>query len=120
MCQSKIFRRLKSYAPLAVVAALTVACASQTQFLNDKQGMAMQTALSRGQTDMSCQQVSPSLISREVGQPSQQGSWVEGIYRAEYNISVDGCGKQHTYLVICPDGDLRCFAVGPGGLADWE
>ena len=111
-------RRMKSCALLAVVAALTVACASQTQFLNDKQGLAMQTALSRGKTDLSCQQVSPTLVSREVGQPSQQGTWVEGIYRAEYNISVEGCGKSYTYIVICPDGDIRCFTVGPGGLTD--
>ena len=118
MSLNKISRRMKPGALLAVVAALSMACASQTQFLNDKQGLAMQTALRRGQIDLSCQQLSPALISREVGWPSQQGTWVQGIYRAEYTIRVEGCGKSHTYRMVCPDGDIRCYAVGPGGLAD--
>lgn len=118
MTQNKITPRMKSCVLLAVIAALTMACASQTQFLNDKQGMAMQTALTRGQKDLSCQQLSPTLISREVGWPSQQGTWVQGIYRAEFTISVEGCGKSHTYRMICPDGDIRCYEVGPGGLSD--
>jgi|GEM_PF-4625314 hypothetical protein len=118
MSQNKIIRRMKPCALLAVVAALTVACASQAQFLNEKQGLAMQTALTRGQTDLSCQQLSPTLIFREVGWPSQQGTWVQGIYRAEYSISVEGCGKSHIYRMICPDGDIRCYEVGPSGLAD--
>jgi hypothetical protein len=118
MSQNIIIRRMKSCILLAVAAALTMACASQTQFLNDKQSMAMQTALNLGQTDLSCQQLSPTLISREVGWPSQQGTWMQGTYRAEYTISMEGCGKSHTYRMICPDGDIRCYEVGPGGLAD--
>jgi hypothetical protein len=118
MSQNNIIRRMKLFTLVAVIAALTMACASQAQFLNDKQGMAMQTALTRGQTDLSCQELSPTLISREVGLPSQQGTWVQGIYRAEYTISVEGCGKSHTYRMICPDGDIRCYEVGPGGLSD--
>ena len=97
---------------------MTGACA--TQLLNDKQGLAMQTALTRGSMDMKCRQLSSSVVSREVGQPGISGTWVEGVYRAEYNISVEGCGKQQIYFVICPAEDIRCFAVGPGGLADWE
>jgi hypothetical protein len=118
MPPKKIIHRMKLCVLLAVLTTLTMACASQTQFLNDKQGMAMDTALTRGQTDLSCQQLSPTLISREVGWPSQQGTWVQGIYRAEFTISVEGCGKSYIYRMICPDGDIRCYEVSPSGLTD--
>jgi hypothetical protein len=112
--------RFRSLMLAAAVAAMSMACASQTDFLNEKQDKAMQTAANRGRAELSCPQALPAVVSREVGQPSNQGTWVEGTYRATYRITVAGCGKEKNYFVICPDVDLRCFAVGPGGLADWE
>ena len=103
---------------LAGIAAVTGACASQ--LLTEKQGIALQAAVAVGQKDLGCRELSPTVTAREVGQPALQGTWVEGVYRAEYWIRVEGCGKQETYRVICRDPDIRCFAVGPGGLADWE
>jgi hypothetical protein len=108
----------KACALLAGIAAVTGACA--TQLLNEKQGIALQAAVAAGQKDLGCRELSPTVTAREVGQPALQGTWVEGVYRAEYWIRVEGCGKQRTYWVICPDPDIRCFNVGPGGLADWE
>ena len=111
---------MKSTASLLVVAALALAgCASQSQFLDNQQSMAMQTALSRGQFEMNCQQASPVLISREVVQPALRGPWVAGISRAEYTIGEQGCGKRHTYIVICPEGGSGCFAAGPGPFHNW-
>jgi hypothetical protein len=110
--------RWKACMLLASITAITAACA--TQLLDEKQGTAIQTAMINGQKDLGCQELSPTITAREIGQPAIQGSWVEGVYRAEYWIRVEGCGKQNIYRVVCPDPDIRCFAVGPGGPADWE
>ena len=104
-----------------LMAALAVAgCMSQSQFLNSKQDMAIQTALTRGQFEMDCPQATPTLISREVIQPALQGPWVNGIQRAEYTVGVSGCGKRTTFVVICPDGGEGCFGAGPGRFHDWQ
>jgi len=107
---------LKSFIVLlALFAALVMTgCATQADFLNNKQALAMQTALSRGQFDLNCPQAMPVLLSREVVQPALQGPWVGGIQRAEFTIGVEGCGKRHSYVVICPEGGEGCYAAGPG------
>ena len=115
---SKSFARLTLLALMAVL--FSAGCAWQGQFLNSKQDMAVQRAMSRGQFEMNCQQVTPTIISREVVQPALQGPWVNGIQRAEYTVGVAGCGKRITYVVICPDGGGGCFAAGPGRFHDWQ
>ena len=102
------------------VSVFMAGCVSQTQFLDNKQSMATQTALSRAQFEMNCQDVTPAIISREVIQPALQGPYVGGIQRAEYTIGVSGCGKRSTFVVICPDGGEGCFAAGPGGFHNWQ
>ena len=102
-----------------IIAEALAGCASQSQFLSDKQGMAMQTALSRAKFDLNCEQVSPVLISEEVVQPALQGPWMSGIQRAEYTIGVKGCDKRETYVVICPEGGEGCYAAGPGTFHNW-
>src|SRR5262245_64196200 len=97
---------------LAVLAV--TGCVSQSQFLDNKQPMAMQTAVRRGQFEMNCPEATPTLISREVIQPALQGPWMNGIQRAEYTIGVAGCGQRSTFVVICLDGGAGCVGVGPG------
>ena len=94
-------------------------CATQSQFLNNKQSMAIDTALNRAKFDLNCPQVTPVLISREVVQPALEGPWVNGIQRAEYTIGVKGCDKRQTYIVICPEGGSGCYAAGPGEFHKW-
>ena len=101
------------------VALFMSGCVSQTQFLDNKQNMAIQTALNRGQFELNCQEASPVVISREVIQPALQGAFVGGIQRAEYTIGITGCGKRTTFIVICPDGGEGCFAAGPGRFHSW-
>jgi hypothetical protein len=96
---------------LGLVAA---GCASQQQFLDSNQAMAIQTAVRRGQFEMNCPDATGELISREVVQPALQGPWVQGIQRAEYTIGVAGCGQRKVFVVICPEGGGGCFAAGPG------
>lgn len=105
----------KFWKPVMLMAAfLMTGCVSQTQFLDSKQYMAQQTALSRAQFEMNCQEVTPVIISREVIQPALQGPYVGGIQRAEYTIGVTGCNKRTTFIVVCPEGGEGCFAAGPG------
>ena len=99
---------------LAVVLLAGAGCASQAQFLDGKQAMAMQTAVSRGQFEMNCPGATGTVLSREVVQPVLQGPLLNGIQRAEYTIGVAGCGKRNTFVVICPDEGDGCFATGPG------
>jgi len=101
-----------------VVLAVT-GCVSQSQFLDTKQPMAMQTAVRRGQFEMNCPEATPTLISREVIQPALQGPWLNGIQRAEFTIGVSGCGQRSTFVVICPDGGEGCFGAGPGPFHNW-
>ena len=102
---------------LAVLAV--TGCVSQSQFLDGKQPMAMQTAARRGQFEMNCPEATPTLISREVIQPALQGPWLNGIQRAEFTIGVSGCGQRSTFVVICPDGGEGCFGAGPGPFHNW-
>jgi hypothetical protein len=112
---------LKYFKLLVIVALLLAAgCAAvRTQFLDNKQGVAIQTAVSRAEFEMNCQVVTPVVISREVVQPALQGPFVNGINRAEYTIGVSGCGRRTTFIVVCPEGGEGCFAAGPGRFHEW-
>ncbi len=77
-------------------------------------GMAEATAVKRGQFEMSCSAVVPTILSREVVEPAIEGPRVYGIARAEYTIGVSGCGDRKTFVVLCPDEGDGCFAAGPG------
>jgi hypothetical protein len=98
-----------------VTTVVVAACATQTQMLDTKQDMAMQTALTRGKFDLSCPDATAQILSREVTQPAVQSPWISGIQRAEYTVGVEGCGKRQTYLVLCPQGGESCFAGEGGG-----
>jgi hypothetical protein len=89
-------------------------CAAQSQFLNTKQPMATETVLNRARFEMNCPEATATIISEEVIQPSLRRPWVNGIQRAEYTVGVTGCGKRHTYVVLCPDNSEGCYAAGPG------
>jgi len=99
----------------ALIVVLAVSgCATQSQFLDEKQAMAMQTAVSRGQFELNCPEATGTILSREVVQPALQGPWVGGIQRAEFTVGVAGCQRRTTFVVVCPEGGEGCFAAGPG------
>ena len=105
----------KAYAGALLFSALSAtACQSNTRFLDANQGMAIETAVSRGRFELNCSTVTPTVLSREVVEPAIVGPRVYGIARAEYTIGVSGCGDRKTFVVICPDGGDGCFAAGPG------
>ena len=105
----------KAIVPLAFIAVLAGAgCVTQAKFLDSKQAMATQTAVTRGQFEMNCPAATGTVLSREVVQPALQGPLMVGLQRAEYTVGVAGCGKRTTFVVICPDEGDGCFAAGPG------
>jgi hypothetical protein len=61
-------------------------CANQAQFLDGKQTMAMQTAVSRGQFEMNCPAATGTLLSKEGVQPALHGPVVVGFQRAEFTV----------------------------------
>src|SRR5262245_66076873 len=105
----------KALTRIALVAALGAAgCATQAKFLQSKQPMAIQTAVSRGQFEMNCPNATGTVLSREVIQPAFEGPVVGGLQRAEFTVGVSGCGQRTTFVVVCPDGGDGCWAAGPG------
>ena len=65
---------LKTCAFMALCAILvTTGCVSQSQFLDSKQGMALETAVSRGQFELNCPQAAPTIISGKWSSPPCRG-----------------------------------------------
>ena len=105
----------KVWAFLVVGTAVAVGgCATPAQFLDSKQSMAVQTAVTRGQFELSCPTATGTVLSKEIVQPPMRGPWVGGVQRAEYTVGVAGCDKRMVFTVICPEGGDGCFAAGPG------
>ena len=75
--------------------------------------MAVQTAVTRGQFEMSCPTATGTVLSKEVIQPPMRGPWVGGVQRAEYTVGVSGCDKRMVFTVICPDGGDGLLRRGP-------
>jgi hypothetical protein len=96
---------------LSLVVLGVAGCATPAQFLDSKQGMAVDTALQRGRFEMNCPEATGTVLSREVVQSAIQGLAVGGVQRAEFTIGVAGCGQRKTFVVVCPDGGDGCFAA---------
>jgi hypothetical protein len=96
---------------LAVVALIGEGCASQQQFLDSRQALAVQTAVSRGQFDLNCPNAVGQVLSREVTQPPFQGPAMMGEERGLFTVGVEGCGRRQSYQVLCPMGGDGCFAA---------
>ncbi|MFO1398786.1 MAG: hypothetical protein U1F48_17155 [Burkholderiales bacterium] len=88
-------------------------CASGPPFIDQMQPEAVNMAARRGQFELNCPAATGEMISRETLQPAVQTFRYSGPERAEYTVGVRGCGKEATYVVICPDnGSQQCFAGG--------
>ena len=97
----------------AVCAGVLLAgCASQSDFLDSKQSMAVDTAMSRAKFEMNCPAAQGSVLSRQYVQAPMAGPrMVEvGVNRAEYTVGASGCGQRLTYVVVCSEGTEGCIA----------
>ncbi|MFO1413860.1 MAG: hypothetical protein U1F10_08135 [Burkholderiales bacterium] len=99
---------------LAALGAIALGgCASGPPFIDQIQPEAVNQATRRGQFELNCPAATGEVISRETLQPVVQTFRYSGTERAEYTVGVRGCGKEATYVVICPDnGSGNCFAGG--------
>ena len=108
---------LRTWTLLMLIALVaTAGCATQTDFLNSKQPMAMETAVNRARFEMNCPGATGIILSRDVIQPTYQGPWVGGIERAEFTIGVEGCGQRASLVVVCPQYGAGCYATAVGRL----
>jgi hypothetical protein len=92
---------------LAAAAVLLAGCQTDAQILSKEQDMARDTALRRGQFELNCPQATATVLSSVMLQPI---AW-RGTERAEYTVGVAGCGREKTYVVVCPLDTSACFAV---------
>ena len=91
---------VKAWAFLVVGTAVAVGgCATSAQFLDSKQSMAIQTAVTRGQFELNCPTATGTVLSKEVVQPPMRGPWVGGVQRGEYTVGVSGCDKRMVFAV---------------------
>jgi hypothetical protein len=103
------------FAVAGIVTVALTGCASEAQFLNNMQPMAVQNAEARGRFELNCPSAEATVLSREVVEPVLQRPFIgAGLQRAEYTVGVSGCGARKTFVVICPDGGDGRFAAGPG------
>jgi hypothetical protein len=91
---------------------LLAGCASQSDFLDSKQSMAVDTAMARAKFEMNCPAAQGSVLSRQYIQAPMAGPrMVEvGTNRAEYTIGASGCNQRLTYVVVCSEGTEGCIA----------
>jgi hypothetical protein len=102
----------QSFFTAIFIALITVSgCASQADFLNSRQDIAIQTAVNRARFDMNCPTANGQVLSREVTQPAIQGPMMMGEERGLFTIGVEGCGQRQTYQVVCPMGGDGCVGV---------
>jgi hypothetical protein len=87
-------------------------CTSTAQYMQQLEPQAIQTAVNRGKFEMSCQQATGTVISKDMLQPAVETVLYTGPERAEYTIGVSGCGQRATYLVICPLDQSGCWSAG--------
>lgn len=95
---------------LATLAA-TGGCMTQQQMLQQRQPVAVDTALQRGRFDLGCPAATATVLSSDFIQPAVQGPWVNGLQRVEYTVGIEGCGQRAVYVVICQEGSDTCFAA---------
>ena len=96
----------------AIAGLVTLAgCQSTGQIMASEKGVATQTAVRRGQFELSCPKATGTILSSNMLQPVLWG----GEERAEYTVGVSGCGKRAVYVVVCPLGSTGCFAGAARG-----
>lgn len=113
--QMKGMEMSNSFIILALIGVLgPMGCITvQTQWLDSLQPTAMQTAASRGQAEMSCPTVTPTLMSRQMAhKPGYVNPW--RMEFTQYTINLKGCGKEQVYFILCSLDETDCYPAAPG------
>ena len=88
-----------------VLGSLLAGCVSDTQLLAQNSQIAQQTAEKKAKDELGCTQVKSSILNKK-----QVPSTPLGFLYSQYQIQVNGCGKQASYTVECRDEKLCYFA----------
>jgi hypothetical protein len=86
-------------------------CVSDQQALDQKQPMAIDTAVNPVRFSMNCPGATGQVLSRQIIEPVINAPRYGGIERAEYTIGVEGCGQRFTRVVVCNLAGDGCFAA---------
>jgi hypothetical protein len=79
------------------------------QPLADKmQPEAVKAAQQRGASEFSCPESATDVLDKETIQEPQGTGWYEPPHRAQYTVSISGCGKRTNYTVACDDRQTGC------------
>ena len=97
---------------LAAAGMLCGTAWSQTM-LDKLQPDALKIAQSRGAVELGCPAATGQVLKREVVEEGATTGWSDIPSRAEYTVTVSGCGKQATYLVACDRWGKGCMASAP-------
>jgi hypothetical protein len=99
---------------LMLFAALTAAgCMTESQFLASRLPTAMEVAVSRGQSAMSCPSAIGQMLSQEFTQ-AVPTPIVQAGYSGVFTIGVSGCGQRRVYQVFCAMEADGCTALEGG------
>lgn len=96
----------------ALVAIAAMGCATKppSQFIVNKQNIAIETALKKGRAVMNCPEATGAVLSRTVDRSPLDGPWDDDPHRTDFTVGVAGCNKYVEFLVICPLAETDCFA----------
>src|SRR3974390_2996274 len=97
---------------IVAISALSCACQSQQQMVDEMQSDATQVAQRRGAFELNCPAATASVLSKEMIQSAITNPRWAPPERAEYTVGVKGCDKTATYLVVCAQGGTGCVAGG--------
>lgn len=93
---------------MATTAAMICSCALQPPSEDVLQTDAVNAAQQRGASELGCPEATGELLSKRTIEEPQAGGWYEPPHRAEYSVSVAGCGKQTAYFVECDTRQKTC------------
>ena len=97
---------------IVAISALSCACQSQQQMVDEMQSDATQVAQRRGAFELNCPAATASVLSKEMIQSAITNPRWAPPQRAEYTVGVSGCNQRATYLVVCAEGGTGCVAAG--------
>ena len=107
------FARVLARLSATIVCALLSACAAQKDLKEQMQPDAVKAAQERGASQLGCSATTAQVVSADAIEEPQGTGWYEPPHRAQYTVSVSGCGKSATYSVACDNRQKGCIASAP-------
>jgi hypothetical protein len=87
---------------------LSAAKGAPAQLADTWEPQAIRAAQEKAAGEMQCPAATAKVTRKETVEEGQTTGWYEQPYRALYSMTVDGCAKQATYLVVCDSQKKVC------------